>query len=103
VSIRAVLILLTCVVFGVALFSYVHSRPYMIETPEWTIEFSRVRGSSDKIGLSRNGDWLLYCSVKNKGNSWDIGTSDGPFGLYRCRETWRQHGLFFYFMRKVSK
>jgi hypothetical protein len=102
-SVRAALILLTFAVLGVALSSYVYSRPYMLETPVWFIEIAQNRGMSDKIGLSNDGDWLLYCSDKPKGDGWEFGVSGGPFERYRCREVWQRHGLWFHYMQKVNE
>ena len=102
-SVRAALILLTFAVLGVALSSYVHSRPYMLETPSWTMQVANRRGLNDVVGLSRDGDWLLYCSDKQKGSGWELGASDGSFGLFRCREVWQRHGLWFHYMQKVNE
>lgn len=102
-SVRTALIIVTFAVLGLSLSSYVYSRPYMVETPRWFLEIPQQRGMSDKVGLSAEGDWLLYCSDKRKGLGFEFGVSGGPFERYRCREVWQRHGLWFHFMEKVSQ
>lgn len=96
-TLRGAMFWVAGVALAVTLLAFVSKRPYLYE---WERGIGIHYPNEAAVAReSRDGDWLVLCSTIKKSDDFTV-TSYFNF-RYKVVESWKYHGLWFYYMERI--